>query len=64
MEAIASRDRPITRGRVMELYLKVYRLIKQVSVVHSKPQVKTQRARIASVSLVHDSFTAATSTNT
>ena len=64
MEAIASRDRPITRGRVMELYLKVYRLIKQVSVVHSKAQMKTQRARIASVSLVHDSFTAATSTNT
>jgi hypothetical protein len=34
----------------MELYLKVYRLIEQVSVVHPKPQVKAQRAIIASVS--------------
>jgi hypothetical protein len=40
----------VTRGRVMERYLKVDRLIEKVWVVHSKPQVKAQRAIIASVS--------------
>jgi hypothetical protein len=34
----------------MERYLKVDRLIEKVWVVHSKPQVKAQRAIIASVS--------------
>jgi hypothetical protein len=34
----------------MERYLKVYLLIEKVWVVHSKPQVKAQRAIIASVS--------------
>jgi hypothetical protein len=34
----------------MERYLKVYRLIEKVWVVHSKPQDNAQRAIIASVS--------------
>jgi hypothetical protein len=34
----------------MEWYLKVDRLIEKAWVVHSKPQVKAQRAIIASVS--------------
>ena len=34
----------------MERYLNIYRLIEKVWVVHSKPQVKAQRAIIASVS--------------
>ena len=33
----------------MEQYLKVYRFIEKVCVVHSKPQEKAQRAIIASV---------------
>ena len=47
----------------MERYLTVYRFIEKVWVVHSKPQLQAQRAIIVSVSRVHDSFTAATTTN-